>query len=89
MQTEKEGLILDIHKLIQDKMTISLDDLGVILREDKLGKWRFLGWEEMIYYVFIKDIYMDYYYEGKGRIDVSLYKRHGLLWKERMHINPL
>ena len=38
MQTEKEGLILDIHKLIQDKMKISLDDLGVILREDKSWK---------------------------------------------------
>ena len=38
MQIEKEGLIIDIHKLIQDKMTISLDDLGVILREDKSGK---------------------------------------------------
>ena len=38
MYTEKEGLILDIHNLIQDKMTISFDDLGVILREDKSGK---------------------------------------------------
>ena len=43
MQIEKEGLILDIHNLIQDKMTISFNDLGVILREDKLGKGRFLG----------------------------------------------
>ena len=49
MQKEKEGLIRDIHKLIQDKMTISFNDLSVILREDKSGKGRFLGWEEMTY----------------------------------------
>ena len=35
MQIEKEGLILDIHKLMQENMTTSFDDLGVIPIENK------------------------------------------------------